>query len=78
MYEKLKTKIEKAAEDYTDLLIKRIETANKELDSGILSAPAAEPFIKVDEAMRMVMYMANTLERIDRPNRGNETDGLND
>ncbi len=34
MNEKLKAKIEKAAEDYTDLLIKRIETANKELDCG--------------------------------------------
>lgn len=78
MNEKLKAKIEKAAEDYTDLLIKRIEVANKELDSGIVSANAAEPLIKVDEAIRMVMYMANTLERLDRPNRGNETDGLND
>ena len=34
MNEKLKAKIAKAAEDYTDLLIKRIETANKELDCG--------------------------------------------
>lgn len=74
MNEKLKDKIEKAAEDYTDLLIKRIEVANKELDSGV--APNnAEPIVKVDEAIRMVMYMANTLERLDRPNRGNETDG---
>ncbi len=78
MYEKLRTKLEKASEDYADLLIKRIEVANKELDSGILSANAAEPLIKVDEAMRMAMYMANTLERFDRPNRGNESDGLND
>ncbi len=77
MYEKLREKLEKAAEDYADLLIKRIEVANKELDSGILSTNA-EPLIKVDEAMRMAMYMANTLERFDRPNRGNETDGLND
>lgn len=78
MNEKLKAKIEKAAADYTDLLIKRIEVANKELDSDIVPNNAAEPLIKVDEAMRMVMYMANTLEKLDRPNRGNETDGLND
>lgn len=67
MNEKLKAKIEKAAEDYTDLLIKRIETANEELNSGLNNA---ESVVKVDEAMRMVMYMANTLEKIDRPNRG--------
>lgn len=70
MYAKLKAKFEKAAEDYTDLLIKRIEAANKDLN--------AESVVKVDEAMRMAMYMANTLEKIDRPIRGNETDGLND
>lgn len=77
MYEKLRTKLEKAAEDYADLLIKRIEVANKELDSGIVPNNA-ESVVKVDEAIRMVMYMANTLERFDRPNRGNESDGLND
>lgn len=77
MNETLKSKIEKAAEDYTDLLIKRIEAANKELDSGIASNNA-ESIIKVDEAIRMVMYMANTLEKLDRMNRGNETGGLND
>ncbi len=74
MSEKLKAKIEKAAEDYTDLLIKRIEAANKELGSGI-TLNNAEPIVKVDEAIRMVMYMANTLEKLDRLNRGNETDG---
>lgn len=74
MNEKLKAKIEKAAEDYTDLLIKRIEVANKELNSG-LNNP--EPIVKVDEAIRMVMYMANTLKKLDRPNRGNGTDGQN-
>lgn len=75
MNEKLKAKIEKAAEDYTDLLIKRIETANKELNSGLNNA---ESVVKVDEAIRMVMYMSNTLEKIDCPNRGNETGSLND
>ncbi|MCM1165646.1 MAG: hypothetical protein NC401_06510 [Ruminococcus sp.] len=77
MNEKLKSKIEKAAEDYTDLLIKRIELANKELDLGD-AAPTADSTIKVDEAMRMVMYMANTLEKLDCPNRDNETSGQDD
>lgn len=67
MYESFKSKLEKAANDYADLLIKRIEVASKDLD--------AESVTKVDEAIRMVMYMANTLDRFDRPNRGNETDG---
>ena len=70
MYENLKAKFEKAAEDYTDLLIKRIEEANKDLN--------AESIVKVDESIRMVAYMATTLERIDRLNRGNETNGQND
>ncbi|MCM1165635.1 MAG: hypothetical protein NC401_06455 [Ruminococcus sp.] len=70
MYESLKAKFEKAAEGYTDLLIKRIEAANKDLN--------AESIVNVDESIRMVAYMATTLERIDRLNRGNETDGLND
>lgn len=70
MNEKLKAKIEKAAEDYTDLLIKRIEAASKDLN--------AESVVKADEAVRMAVYMATTLEKIDRPNRSNVTDGLND
>ena len=67
MYENLKAKVEKAAESYTDLLIKRIEAANKDL--------SAESVVKVDEAIRMVGYMAATLERVDRLCRGNSTDG---
>ncbi len=74
MSEKLRAKIEKAAEDYADLLIRRIEAANKELDSDIMPSNA-ESIVNVDEAMRMVAYMAVTLEKINRPNRGNETDG---
>lgn len=72
MYEKLKTKLEKAAEDYTDLLIKRVEAASKDLTS--------ESFIKADEAVRMAVYITSAIERmdrIDRPNRSNETDGQN-
>lgn len=69
MNEKLKTKIEKAAEDYTDLLIKRIEAASKDLN--------AESVVKVDEAVRMAVYMATALEKIDRQNHGNESDGPN-
>lgn len=70
MYDKLVAKLKKAAEDYTDLSIKRIEAASKDL--------TAESVVKADEAIRMVMYLANTLERLDRPNRGNETDGQGD
>ena len=70
MYENLKAKVEKAAEDYTDLLIKRIEAANKDLN--------ADSVVKVDEAIRMVGYMATTLEKVDRLCRGNGTDGQDD
>lgn len=70
MKEELIAKFEKATEDYTDLLIKRIEAASKDLN--------AESVVKADEAVRMAVYMATALEKIDRPNRGNESDGLND
>ena len=67
MNEKFKAKLEQAAEDYADLLLKRIESASKDM--------TADNVNKADEAFRMVMYMANTLDRIDRPNRKNGTDG---
>lgn len=70
MKEELIAKFEKAAEDYTDLLIKRIEAASKDLN--------AESVVKADEAVRMAVYMATALEKIDRPNCGDETDGQND
>lgn len=72
MYENLKAKLEKAAEDFTDLLIKRIEIASEDLSD--------EAFDKVDNAVRMAVYITSAMERvdrIDRPNRGNETDGQN-
>lgn len=68
MSEKLREKIEKAVEDYADLLIVRIEIANQEPSN-------TEYLVKIDEAMRMLSYMAVTLEKINRLNRGNETDG---
>ena len=67
MNEKFKAKLEQAAEDYADLLLKRIEAASKDM--------TADSEEKADQAFRLVMYMANTLERLDRPNRGNETSG---
>lgn len=68
MSEKLREKIEKAAEYYADLLITRIEIANQEPSN-------TEYVIKIDEAMRMLSYMAVTLEKINRLDRGNDTDG---
>lgn len=67
MYEKFRAKLEQAAEDYADLLLKRIEAASKDM--------TAENVVKADEAFRLVMYMANALERIDRPNRKDGTGG---
>ena len=67
MSDKLKAKVEKAVEDYADLLIKRIEAANADLN--------ADSVVKVDEAVRMLAYMVTTLGKIDRPFRGNGTDG---
>lgn len=49
MYEKLRAKLEKAAEDFTDLLIKRIEKASEDLSD--------EAFDKVDTAVRMAVYI---------------------
>lgn len=72
MYENLKAKLEKAAEDFTDLLIKRIAIASEDLSD--------ESFDKVDNAVRMAVYITSAMERvdrIDRPNRGNETGGQN-
>ncbi len=68
MSEKLREKIEKAAEDYADLLITRIEIANQEPSN-------TKYLVKIDEAMRMLSYMAVTLEKINRLNRGNDADG---
>ena len=66
--EKLKAKFEEAVENYTDLLIKRIEAASKDLN--------AESVVKADEAVRMAVYIATALEKLDRPNCSNKTDGL--
>ena len=70
MYENLKAKVEKATDGYVDLLIKRIEAANKDL--------SAESIVKADEAIRMVGYMATTLERVAHLCRGDGTDGQDD
>jgi len=58
----LQTKLEKAGEMYLDLLIRRLEDADKtRLQSESIEA--------IDQSMRMAAYIITTLRKIDRESR---------
>lgn len=69
MYDGLKAKVEKIAEGYADLVDKRIcNAAQSELIDATVST-------EILEAIRMLGHIMSTLERVDRLNRGNDTNG---
>lgn len=69
MHEKLKAKVESIAENYADLVDKRIKTAQRaEVIRGDVMA-------EINDGIRMLNHVAATLERIDRLSRGYGTSG---
>lgn len=77
MLENLQKKVEQVAESYADLILLNINEAGtvKEGQKELLSS---EKLNDINEGIRMLNHVANTLERIDRIQHGNTGCGHSD
>lgn len=71
MLEGFKSKIETIAEEYADVVEKRIQTAIYESEIN------STAMLEINEGIRMLNHVAATLERIDRLNSCGKTNGIN-
>lgn len=77
MLENLQEKVEKVAEAYADLILLNINEVGtvKERQKEQMNS---EKLNDINEGIRMLNYVANTLERIDRIQHGNTGCGQSD
>lgn len=74
MLENLQNKVEKVAEAYADLILLKINEAGTIKEEIITT----EKLNDINEGIRMLNHVANTLERIDRIQHGKSGCGPND
>ena len=70
MNTKLYAKLEKAGKKYLDLLLNRIEKADK-------TNLKSESIVEIDQAMRMAAYIVQTLRKIEREQREDNSNCCN-
>lgn len=65
----LETKVKAIAEKYADLVEQRLLSALRDQEVN------SEAICEINDGIRMLNYVAATMERLDRLNRSNETSG---